>query len=198
MNSVVLNKKGFTLIELMVAIAIMGVLMVIAIPHFSSWIVNSRMRNIAEGINVALIRSKNVAITSINENIILTLNGDTSWKIEKTTIPFANYGVNTSVSTIEIAKKSASESSKGVTINVSPAGATIITFNSYGRIVPNLDGSESISSIDVTSTNNIDGVTPLKVIIGKGGASLVCSNPPSPNPSNPTDCSIVSIKDIGG
>lgn len=180
-----MKKNGFTLIELMIAITIMGILMVIAIPHFSSWILNSRIRNTAEGINAAIIKSKSASIISMSNQISFTLNADTSWLIK-------NEKLN-----VTIANKTASESSKGVSISIFPATSSMLTFNSYGAIVANVDGSPSITMIDVTSINPTDGITPLRIMIGKGGATVICSNPPIANSANPTDCSNVVLTDYG-
>lgn len=39
-----MNQKGFSLLEMLVAVAILGVLVMIAIPNFQAWAVNQRAR----------------------------------------------------------------------------------------------------------------------------------------------------------
>ena len=64
---------GFSLIEMMVAIAIMGVLMAIAIPSFQEYLVNSRVRAAAENFVAAMSVAKAEA-ASKNANVELLLS----------------------------------------------------------------------------------------------------------------------------
>ena len=52
------NNKGFTLIELMVVIAITGILATIAIPQFSTMITNTRLRGAAREIHSVLQQAR--------------------------------------------------------------------------------------------------------------------------------------------
>ena len=42
------RQKGFTLIELMVTIAIMAIMAAIAIPNFAEWVAKRRVASVAE------------------------------------------------------------------------------------------------------------------------------------------------------
>jgi prepilin-type N-terminal cleavage/methylation domain-containing protein len=56
------NSTGFTLVELMVAIAILGVLCVIAIPTFTAWLPDYRLKQAARDLYANLQRARMGAI----------------------------------------------------------------------------------------------------------------------------------------
>jgi len=61
-NRGVKNEKGFSILELVVTIAVIGVMASIAIPSFSSWIPNYRLRNAAMDLHSNLQLAKMQAI----------------------------------------------------------------------------------------------------------------------------------------
>lgn len=48
------RNRGFSLIELMVVIAILGLLLAIGIPSFATWLRNVQIRNAAESLQSGL------------------------------------------------------------------------------------------------------------------------------------------------
>jgi type IV fimbrial biogenesis protein FimT len=155
------NKKGFSLIELMVSLAIMAIILSISAPLYESWLSKLRIKNVAEGINLGIIQTRTEAIRR-NQLVFFKLNSDTSW-----TITDNNNNV--------INRKEASESSMGVNLIINPNQANFITFNSYGQVSQNLDATDSITSIKIESSSTTSNVASITVKIGKGGGTLVCS-----------------------
>jgi type IV fimbrial biogenesis protein FimT len=87
-----MNKKGFTIIELTVTLAILGIISAIAIPSYFSWLPKYRLqtsvRNIYDDLNMArsrAVRTKIVAVAVFsipNNNYTVFLDTDGSWSLD--------------------------------------------------------------------------------------------------------------------
>jgi type IV fimbrial biogenesis protein FimT len=155
---------GFTLVELLIGIVILGILASIAIPSFQTWIRNSQIRNAAESITNGLQRARAEAVSQ-NTNIAFTLGAgtDSSWSV---------YVVATASG---IDSRSASEGSQNVTRTVFPAGSTTVTFNNFGVVLQaNPDGG--VPSAPFTEVRlDATGGNQLRVTITTlGGNARMC------------------------
>jgi prepilin-type N-terminal cleavage/methylation domain-containing protein len=82
------SNRGFTLIELMIAISIAGILLVVAIPSFKFTILNSRVKTAASDFHISLLLARSEAI-KLNRNVDInwTSNGwDIKYKKEDTSV----------------------------------------------------------------------------------------------------------------
>lgn len=67
--------RGFSLVEMMVAVALMGILMGIAVPYFQDYLVNNRVRAAAEQFVAATMQAKAEAATrNANVEILQTVS----------------------------------------------------------------------------------------------------------------------------
>ncbi len=73
------SKLGFTLIELMVTIAIAGILMMVAIPSFQEFMRNNELRSVSNGLYNAMLVAKNEAMTR-NSHVLVAPYKDGDWK----------------------------------------------------------------------------------------------------------------------
>lgn len=130
---------GFTLIELMITLAILGILVIAVTPGYKIWVQNAQIRTASDAIlnGLQLARAEAVRRNALTQ---FALASGTGW-----TITIGSEVVRT---------RAAGEGSKNVISMVAPDGASKVTFNGLGRISPNADASESITQVglDVPTT----------------------------------------------
>lgn len=166
------KSAGFTLIELMITIVIFSITLTFGVSSYRAWVKSSQIRNAAESIVNGIQRARAEAVKR-NTSIVFDLSADSSWQIS-----VAGSGV--------IETRSSSEGSKNVTVQATPLGATTITLNSLGMIVPNSPVSSQPTQFDITSTPAA-GSRALRVNIGLGGTVRMC-DPNLPTGSSPRAC----------
>ena len=130
--------RGFTLIEVAITLVVLGVLISLGLPSFTTWINNTKIRTAAESMlnGVQLARAEAVRQ---NQTMVFILGASGNWTVQ------------TQAGSV-IQQRPANEGSSNTTLTITPSGATEITFNGLGRVIANGDASASISSITVGST----------------------------------------------
>jgi type IV fimbrial biogenesis protein FimT len=141
------SSRGFTLLELLVALAIAALLLTIGMPSFTTFLRNSEIRSAAESISNALRLARSEA-TRLNAPVSFTLagGGDASWTV--------NAFDSTALTLIQppIQQFSKLETGKNTSVVTTPANAVAVTFNGMGRIIsPSLIATPNIQQIDVSS-----------------------------------------------
>ena len=129
------NKNGFTLIEIMVVIAIIGILAALAVPKYQDYIAKTR---IAEGLSLAA--AAKLAVTEVYSGKGAADMSDATQETFKST-------TTNSVKEVKIEKTGA------ITViyqsSVAPDGANVL------NIVPvNNSASDTVQALDLSSSNS--------------------------------------------
>jgi type IV fimbrial biogenesis protein FimT len=174
-----------SLVELMVALSIMAILVVIGIPSYQQWLLNTRVRSAAESIQNGLRYARNEAVQR-SANVMFNLAGGNSpnW-----TVCLSGSGSSCPASGSSVLQTYASTNANvGVLITTSTSttsvangayGSTVsgtggsVAFNSLGR--PVTYGGTSIVRIDTyTSSTNTANIRRLMTAISPGGEINMC------------------------
>lgn len=140
------SKRGFTLIELLVAVSLFGLLIALAVPMYSDFLANSQVRNAAEAMLNGVQLAQGAAINA-NTQAELVVTPATGWQIQ-----FVNPDTSIPAQTpVPPAPFVLADGAPNAVVAPTPAGATQITFDAFGRIVANADASATISCINVSN-----------------------------------------------
>jgi len=184
--------RGFTLIELAVTLAIVAIIYAQAAPSFSAWTHNAQIRTAAESMQNGLQLARAEAMRR-NRSVLFWLTSTANPQAPDWLVGCSNPagtgsvpeavgdcpGVSTAAAVpanaapINWIQRQAAADQQTTFPKVStPNSATVVTFSSLGMVIPNSDGSASISEIDVTDSA-IASPRPLHVTIN-GGQIRMC------------------------
>lgn len=179
-------QRGFTIIELVITLALFGVLLGLGIPAFTTFIQNAQIRNAAEnamtGINLA--RAEAVQRNStVRFQLVTDLTGGCTlsqasgtWIVSQDSAEgLCNVAPSETVAPRTIRKQSAQEGSSKVAVTAT--GSSSIVFNGLGRIV-----GTGISQIDINhatlTCEHVDLVNGsarcLRILVSTGGLAKLC------------------------
>jgi type IV fimbrial biogenesis protein FimT len=165
--------RGFTLVELMVALTIASILLVLAVPQYTTWMANSQIRAGAESVATGL-RQAQLAAISQNRNSQFTL-GANGWIVEMVGPPL------TLVQSASLAEGSKHATFVGIDSTSTPSST--LQFNALGQVIPN---ATSLVQIDIT--NSLASAKPLRIIVGNGRTGVKVCDPSIVVVSDPKYC----------
>ena len=167
---------GFSLVELLMGIAIVAILVSLAMPSFRDMLRNAEVRNAAESITNGLQRARAEAVTR-NTNVEFVLGAGSSWVVRVVSAPDP-----------PIESRSGSEGSSNVSVSAVAADlatpATVVTFNNFGGVAANSPASAALTRVDLTASGATQN---LRVTIQTGGAARMCDPSLTPG-SSPRAC----------
>lgn len=179
-------RRGFTIIELVVTLALFGVLLGLGVPAFTIFIQNTQIRNAAETVMTGLTQAKSEAIrrnTPVRFQFVTTLTSSCalsqssgSWIVSQDD-PAGTCDVAPSDTTTPRTFRKQSSAEGYPKVTVAATGSSSIVFNGIGRIV-----GTGISQIDFThNAMTCEHVDPtngtarcLRILISTGGAPKLC------------------------
>ena len=167
--------RGFTLVELLVTLAVVAILATIATPSLRTVIENNRVRAVSEAWHSGLDLGRAEAVR-LNTLVQFTLS-DKGWTVTRAD--------NDTV----LHRGSGKESAQGIEVTYTPWDADTVTFDAFGRTVsPTPDGSSALTDIRLASANtaNLRNPKPRRIQILSSGLTRLCD--PSVASTAPTAC----------
>lgn len=203
------SQSGFSLIELMVVIVIMGIVMAIGIPSFNTWIENGQIRTGTESLSNGINLARTEAIRR-NEPVRFRFDPafKSTWDICAQDTPpvtpptfaacpvgpanplgnnvlHARYDHQGS-SNVQIGTANAMGAVGAALATGLGAGATSITFDGLGRLVP---GVNSAVRVDVVNPKlAVAKMRRMVIQISLGGQVRTCDPDPGLSSTDPRRC----------
>lgn len=199
------QQRGVSIIEIAIALAVLGIGMAFAIPSYSKWIANSQIRNRAESIAFGLQQSRSEAIkrggqvefvlttsspTNASEDNAVASSTGNNWivrAIVDPTVTPTDYAYVTG----QFGEEGAANASVAAFNSLLGTPLNTVTFDSLGRIVRggNDNGTAAIEKICITSTNLTvaNGARILEIDIGTAGQIKMC-DPTVVDATDPRRC----------
>ena len=166
--------RGFTLIEVLLAMSIFGLVMAAALPNFSKWIANSRVRTTAESIQNGLMLAKAEAVRR-NAKVQLVLTSTTPTVANVGTVTASTTGTGwlirqyhasgTYTSADFVQGRSIAEGGSNTAVT---AGQSAFIFTGTARLSPL---PASAVSIDISATGSTRA---LRITVEPGSAIRMC------------------------
>ena len=192
---------GFSLIELMVGVAVMAVLVALALPSFTDWIRNNQVRVAAETLREGLQLARSEAVkrnTRTRLQWVSSLDGSCSlntvgpyWVVNAgaAVTPAGNCGAapSLSVSPFIVQASPATASATRVTV---VSSAPVVAFDASGRMAGTLNPTTSTAAFRVdlgSSCLPTGNVRCLRVVVTLAGEVRMC-DPVQTAVTDPTRC----------
>ena len=191
--------RGFTLIELMITLAVLGMLLMMALPSMGTWLQNTQIRTSAEAMQAglqlaraeALKRNTTVRfqlVSSLTSSCALSTSGR-NWVVSLADPSgLCNLDASDTVAPQIIQKRSSAEGSPNAVVTAT--GGSSVVFNGLGRAA-----AGSLTEINVTNPSNgacktTAGNEPmrcLRIAVNAGGTVRMC-DPAVDDATDPRKC----------
>lgn len=167
-----MRARGFTLVELLIAMVIAAILLLLVMPTYSEFMRNTRIRNTADSLANGIRLAQTEAIRR-NQNVEFIVDPATGWSIRDPIAPAI------------LQNEPFSDSAGQIVVDPSVPPAVKLTYSPLGQLIlptnPD-DGSDTMTSLAISHA--VAPSRALRVITEFYGASArVCDNDPTVNAS---------------
>jgi type IV fimbrial biogenesis protein FimT len=202
LTSLAIRHRGMSLIELLVAMTVLGMTLLVGLPSFSQAIRNSQIRATGEALLTGLAKARNEALrrnSRVRFSLVDTPEGNTcalsrtsgSW-IVSLQDPNANcqQPVSETVAPMILSRWNQREASLNVTVSVmnatcaETADTKQVVFDGFGRV--NATAADPIRCI-VLNHNSGSGNRALRITVSAAGAARMC-DPAVTDTKDPRRC----------
>ncbi|MBT2336433.1 GspH/FimT family pseudopilin [Variovorax paradoxus] len=175
------HAPGFTLIELMVTIVLLSILTMLAMPSFTTWINNNKVRTVSDSLQNGLRFAQTEALRR-SRPIVFSLTDSAAPQTSLTAVANgSNWSINVSKSSLDpnsvfVQAGVLTDVASGVQIK----GPAAVCFNAMGRLVADTDTDVNGATCDTTKAVqtydiNLSGADrPLRVLVALGGQIRMC------------------------
>ena len=206
-----MRQRGFSMIEVVVTMVILGLLLSTALPSGAAWIRNMRIRSTAESIQTGLQRARAEAVrrnTSVSFWLVSTTNSGamdnscalaatgSSWVVSQDS-PAGACGADPSTSAgnpprIVVTHSSIEGGGQALAVAATQINTTSaangVTFDGLGRTLTTTPaGDQPLARIDVQYSSASSDDRPLRIIVSSSGMILLC-DPAISSASTPAYC----------
>lgn len=188
--------RGFTLLELLVTITLLGILVTLSLPSFTTWIRNTQVRSVAEALQSG-VRTAQAEAVRRNRQVIMSFTNDTNpalnptlaangknWSLQTVASPFVNNNAAEFITAGVLG-----DVASGVAISGAP---TVICFNADGRLMGPTGSAATASCVRTPATMQVSQSSsdrPLNVTLSVGGQVRMCDpKRPARSTTSPDGC----------
>ncbi len=193
------RSQGFSLVELIITVALLALLLGMAVPSFSVWIRNAKVRTVAESLQLGARVAQSEAVSRYRQVVYFrtnlsncgpatTADAEGRFWVVRALPQIAGGNPET------LQCGTVSDVSSGVTVT----GPTVLCFNSAGRLVanaaPNVGGAtctldaSGTSSFDISSNTSTADDRPMRVLVTLSGSVRMCDPAKTLSATQPDGC----------
>jgi type IV fimbrial biogenesis protein FimT len=195
---------GFSLIELMITLAVLGMMFMIALPNMGTWLQNTQIRTSADAMQAGLQLARAEALkrnTTVRFQLVDTLTSacaqsatGRNWVVSLAdTNGLCNVDASETTAPQIIQKRSSAEGSPNAVVTAT--GGNSVWFNGLGRTVQPPTAPAALTQINITNPNNgacktAAGNEPmrcLRITVNAGGTVRMC-DPAVDDATDPRKC----------
>lgn len=199
--------RGFTLVELVIAMTIIGILAALGVPNFRTWLANTQARTVAEALQNDLRKAQAEAVR-LNRQVALVLTNSTpntgnisstpagtarNWVLYSLPLLNSDEGVASTAGTSTLIQTYIQNAGSTTTVT----GTSTICFSSLGRLVTQSTSIADAGNATCTAPTNTAplnfnvqnsiGDRPLRIQVNLGGQIRMC-DPSKDLSSHPDGC----------